>query len=451
MSMRTSNTGSPRFTVAFNGDISLFSRLSAFPEVESVFGKMTRDVIGGGRSSFYLADIDFDSIRASVAEAHEYGIRFIYLMNATCQGNEELTSGKNRALGKFADQLVDIGIDGVVVAAPYMLRFLKSRYPELPVSISTFCNVSSPTKARKWEDLGADRIILSTDINRNFTAIRGIRKAVNIEVEIFANNVCMAECPYSVNHPSAMAHSSESGKSGFLMDYHSFRCAKHKLEDPLEILRGGFLRPEDLNTYSDLGVDVFKLSGRSRSSDWILRTVQAFASGRYEGNLADLIVYPYILPKGEGMLSQAERWLLRPDLINLDALGLLQRLGERTGIVHIDNRKLDGFLDHFKKVDCSRLVCDVDCHHCRKVAAEAISYDSAQAEAQRRDLEALLEMLEGGAAFTENPLYKRIGATVVRWTTSRRNQFASKPTGAGTAAEAPTASTREIVEEPEHA
>ena len=52
-----------RLTVGFNGDIELIPRLAEY-DVESVFAKMTRDLTGGGRASFMLANMDFDHLKA---------------------------------------------------------------------------------------------------------------------------------------------------------------------------------------------------------------------------------------------------------------------------------------------------------------------------------------------------------------------------------------------------
>jgi hypothetical protein len=50
-------------------------------------------------------------------------------------------------------------------------------------------------------------------------------------------------------------------------------------------------------------------------------------------------------------------------------------LGEPfTDKLSIDNTKLNGFIDHFKQVDCLRLNCE-ECGYCRRVASQAIVID----------------------------------------------------------------------------
>jgi hypothetical protein len=44
------------------------------------------------------------------------------------------------------------------------------------------------------------------------------------------------------------------------------------------------------------------------------------------------------------------------------------------GKVFINNSKLNGFLDHFKKTDCFRTDCN-QCGYCEQMATQAISID----------------------------------------------------------------------------
>jgi ferredoxin len=46
------------------------------------------------------------------------------------------------------------------------------------------------------------------------------------------------------------------------------------------------------------------------------------------------------------------------------------------GNIYIDNSKLNGFLDYFKKVDCIHTDCK-RCGYCERVASQAISIDEA--------------------------------------------------------------------------
>lgn len=423
--MKRSNT---RFTVAYNGDIDLIPRLARYQEVESIFGKLAVDILGGGRPSFMLASATMDDVKKSVTEAHRCGIHYYYLLNSVCQSNLEWTRAHNKRLVEFIEQLDEAGIDGVVVATPYMLDLMKKRFPRIKVSMSTFCMTTSPTKAKTWEDLGADRIMVMQDMNRNFRILEQIRRAVSCELEIFATNMCLYQCAFPTAHMPAVAHASasRSATGGFYIDYCASQCAFKRLSDPVEFIKGRFIRPEDIHHYEDIGFDVFKLSGRAKSSEWLERMVKAYSERRYEGNLADLITYPYMSSKGEGTLDNPFRYLLKSRHINLSVLKTVGKIMEMRDMFSIDNRALDGFLDHFKRFDCDSAVCGTDCRYCHEIARETVAVDRTRIGTWLAMFREMFDMLADGRAFKRNGFLKGAFASMVGVLLKlapRRNKF----------------------------
>jgi hypothetical protein len=57
----------------------------------------------------------------------------------------------------------------------------------------------------------------------------------------------------------------------------------------MEFLRSPFIRPEDVGAYRDLGIDIIKLSDRTEATEFLLKTAQAYAAERFDGNLFSLI------------------------------------------------------------------------------------------------------------------------------------------------------------------
>lgn len=413
----------PRLTVAFNGDIRSLAKLAEFGEVESVFGKLPKDIVGGGRETFGVADMDLAHLKTCIEEAHRCGLKFVYLYNTACLSNLEFTREFNKQLFALTASIVQAGADAFVVATPYLLDFLKRNFPEVSVSISTFAIIDSPIKAKRWEESGADRLILSPDVTRNFRVLRRIRESVQCELEVFANCMCMYQCPFPCLHAPCKAHasSSKSKTKGFFLDYYSFQCASSRLGNPVEFVRGNFVRPEDAEYYHEIGIDVLKLSDRFKSTDWIVRAARAYANGRYDGNLADIIAYPYMQTPEDRLVSNPIRQLLRPEHVNLKTLEVLKRLGAPEDLVYVDNRALDGFLEFFKKNSCDDHSCDVSCHHCRVAADKAVTVQHDKATKRLADFEMMFDMLGDGTAFEENSMLESIGATLGRLTASSRS------------------------------
>lgn len=408
--------GKARFTVAFNGDQQLIPALSNLPGVESIFGKMSQDVVGGGRPSLALADLDAIALRAAVLLAHQSGLRFYYVLNSPCMGNLEFSRATNQKINALLDLIADSGVDGVVVSMPYLLALIKKRYPKLLVSISTFVGITTSQKAVMWEDQGADRLILGIDVNRNRRLLEQIRRAVKCELELFANAMCLYQCPFGSAHSACNGHASSSADilKGFNVDYHSYQCSERRLSKPSEFIRGRFIRPEDVKAYEDIGIDVLKISDRLRSTSWIIRAASAYSGRHYDGNLADIISYPVFSGKGDQPHTNAARYLARSKHASLALLKVMQGIVECTTPVHIDNRKLDGFLDHYFSHDCENAICGTDCRYCETVASRVVSFDGNKLDVCLSHIRQLTDMLEDHRTYTTDPPLVRLAIAVGR-------------------------------------
>jgi collagenase-like PrtC family protease len=414
-----------RFTVAFNGDDRLIHAIAGLPGMDSVFGKMSQDIVGGGRPAYALAEIGMEKLRASIRTAHEHGLKFYYLLNSACMANQELSRATNRRISALMDDIVEAGVDGVVVSMPYLLALAKRRYPKLKVSISTFAGIDSSLKARLWADRGADRLILSIDANRNRSVLEKIRQAVTCELEVFANAMCTYQCPFGALHAASNGHSSSSADAlkGFGVDYHSYLCAERRLKDPSEYIRGRFVRPEDLGTYEEMGIDVFKLSDRLKGTPWLVRAATAYTSRRYDGNLADLISYPVFAGEGERPLNNPARFVAQGRHVNAALLKVMQEITKCVTPVYIDNRKLDGFLAHYLRHDCGSSLCGVDCRYCESVAARAVTIEPDKQAQCLSHVSQVTAMLEDQRAFSRDHGLVRLAMTVTRALSSRKNHF----------------------------
>ena len=61
-------------------------------KAEEIYGKLEKDIIGGGRPSVLLAPITKSSMARAISLYHKHGLKFNYLLNASCSNNIEWTS-----------------------------------------------------------------------------------------------------------------------------------------------------------------------------------------------------------------------------------------------------------------------------------------------------------------------------------------------------------------------
>lgn len=345
-------------------------------KTEEIYGKLERDIIGGGRPSILLAPITKSSMARAVSSYHKHGLKFNYLLNASCSNNIEWTSRGQRKIRKFLDWLVRIGVDSITVSIPYFLQMIKKRYPTLRVCVSTTAGVDNARRAKYWQELGADQITLSVvDVNRNFILLKRIRKAVTCRLQLIANLQCLYGCPFYKYHNALSSHYSQNdgGYRGISADYCSLSCRYLRLRDPWRLISAGWIRPEDTHYYRQIGIDSIKLVDRAMNTEAISRIVEAYTRESYRGNLLDLFTFNFneYLCSSKKYLWSKFLYFMHPFSINLLSLYRYSRFMRDNDPTFLDNRKLDGFIDFFKDGRCQGNDCD-ECGYCRDIASRAL-------------------------------------------------------------------------------
>jgi len=305
--------------------------LADYP-VGRVYGSLSGEP--GARAKQWLPEAGERELEGHIAQCRSRGIGFVYTMNAFCGANREFTAEGQRWLAERLGRLAEIGAEGIVTTNPYTIEMVKRRYPELRVSVSSIINLDSVDKALFYERLGVDAIYLPEYINRNLKLLRALRKRVRCELVIILNLGCLVHCPIRDYHANFVSHSSESLRRGCYVDYSLAKCNQIRAASPVEVIKAPWIRPEDLAKYEEIGFTHFKLAGREKGRDWLLRAVAAYAGRRYSGNLNDIVL----------------------GLEGVDPFGELP--------VYLDNSRLDGFIDFFARKDC-RLGCQ-GCAHCEE-------------------------------------------------------------------------------------
>jgi len=300
-----------------------------------IYGAHRTNITGHGRPAYRLPQVDPDVFERHVGCARQVGLRFNYVMNAPGFGGREQDPGWLREVSGFLAYLAGCGVSGVTVAHPVLLQFVKREFPDFRLNVSLIAGVDTVAAARKFEDLGVDVINLNPfTINRDFESLRAIRQAVRCELELYANIPCLDHCPRRVAHYEYSGRASqETGNPDISQDPFLMRCSYTFLSEPFEFLRSPFIRPEDVSAYREAGLDILKLSDRTESTEFLLKTARAYAGEKYEGNLFDLI-----FRSGRKIRS---------------GLGLAQAgIAAREIPVTVKNAVLDelGFIDQIKKL-----------------------------------------------------------------------------------------------------
>ena len=393
-----------KYSVACNWDPELLECLShESSSVDTIFGQITDDPFGGGRGSFLAPKVLREQAEEFIVDARKRGFHFNYLLNGACQDNLEMTREGNRILFNHIEWVAKTGADMVTVTLPIMLIWIKRHFPQFKVAVSSWARVANVKRAKYWEDLGADTIILAEYATRDFAALRSMRRALRCALEVIANPSCLYLCYLDTNHINMMSHSAQGGhiSGGFVLDHCQVYCQRMKLGRPDELIKARWIRPEDVGDYDEIGIDSLKLLERFRNTESMMQVVRAYEQRRFDGNLVELLT----LPRRNAYNPPNLEYLIRPDLVNID---LMLEMADIFGysfsdVMKIDNRDLNGFAEHFKTHDCYHSSCD-ECGHCKRWAEKVVRIDKEKQQAILKKFDAFIEAIINRQTLTENIL-----------------------------------------------
>jgi collagenase-like PrtC family protease len=373
----------------------LVEKVSAFPSVAEIYGRIENGWIGGGRTSYTLRHASRGMLRKTVAECTDRGIAFNYLLNASSLYGIEQTRAGQHKIRSTLDFLADLGIPWLTVSLPYLLRLVKSQYPRFKVKAGVFAQIDTPEKARRWEDLGADALCVSAiACNRDFAALKAIRAAVSCDLQLIANAACIPSCVYEHTHMDLLSASSRKNDrlKGFCLDYCFLQCSAKRVREPDYFINSIWIRPEDLHIYETLGYTWFKLVERSCPTGLLIKRVEAYHNRSFTGNLWELVGPVAHTPdkKSTPLAVRLRTWraMARPWIANPKSLFAVASYAADTLVhdapgagspVYIDNKRLDGFLEGLLQHGCSPASCD-RCDYCGRWAKKSVSLDARYRE-----------------------------------------------------------------------
>ncbi|MEE9520788.1 MAG: U32 family peptidase [Dehalococcoidales bacterium] len=372
-----------RLLVPANWDGELILPLSQIKAAVEIYGVLPTSMMGSGGSGPDIPQITTKQAEEYIELAHSAGLTFNYLLNAPCLNNMEWQEDTHRELVQHLEWLSNAGVDGVTVAIPYLLELIKAQFPRLRVEVSTIAHVNSVARAKFFESLGADSIMLDSNINRDFKLLKAIRSAVNCKLGVLTNSSCLYQCPYEYYHNNTLGHASQSHNplNGFYVDYCVLHCALSSISDTSQFIKSRWIRPEDIHIYQEMGIDFFKIGGRAMPTKWIIDAAAAYSSLRYQGNLYD------ILNNFSPKTSRAESNLSSTQITTIAS----------PPEVYIDNQALEGFTDFFKEQDC--LSGCSQCHYCQEIADKVVKFDRSKADKYISVLKKFLDDLTNSRIF----------------------------------------------------
>lgn len=278
-----------------------------------------------------------------VDQIHNEGIRVNLTLNSTCEGPEWYSPEVVKALLEYIQKMHGKhGVESVTIANPLHLQVVRNNLPDIEICASVLSDIDCLQRAALYSKWGANVITPDANINRDLNLLKEIKETTNLELRLMVNEGCLYKCPFRKFHFNYISHQSlEPDKESALSGPFFGQCQLVTRKDPSQILKSGWVRPEDIRKYSGI-VKYFKIVGRARPKSMVLRTIKAYMEESWDGDLLDI------------------------QSSSLGQFGLHE-------LAYLDNKSLDKY-GFFKKITSCDKHC-VGCNYCEELASKLVSMD----------------------------------------------------------------------------
>jgi collagenase-like PrtC family protease len=260
--------------------------------VASVFGNTC--FTNSAREPKRLSKMSLDCAKDFISEIQKLGIEFLWTLNTSCVGNIQLFF-KSRVLRDEIQVLEKAGIDSLVIAHPAYLYILKEMKSTIPVEISTIMAIQEPMQLEVLKDIYPHITRICLPINKNRDArwiisICDLARKLDISVEIIANEFCFlngCNCEGLFRHScyDMNAHANPNDANN---NYPREFCTRYRESDPVNWYRAKWILPQHMTLYSILGIDSFKITGRTHPTKFLKKVIPYYLARDFTGNILEL-------------------------------------------------------------------------------------------------------------------------------------------------------------------
>ncbi len=366
-----------KLTVTTNWADDFIDRVRGFEEVEWIRGRLYKDEIGSRDVSFnnFSKRPTRKIIEKAIKKIHSCGKKFSYMFDGSCTSNKEYSWEGQEKIRENLRWIDDSGADSVIVIAPYLVEVIKGQFPRLKVELASAFLVIGEIKRIKYYNglLGVDSMVIKNEHNRNPRLLKAFKKVANCNLKLVANSICLYCCNFLTDHSNVLSHISNFTAEVENSRYYNYICNKMRLDKPEELIKAPFIRPEDISIYESYGYEDFILDLNSPHTDDAIRTIKAYISRRYDGNLLEILS-----SKGEKPF-QNDNGKVEEDAPQLD------------------NRGLDGFIKYFVDGnECHYSVCGTECNYCKGWRKTIHWNNKRSAEVLKAGFQKRIEEIEAG-------------------------------------------------------
>jgi putative protease len=264
---------------------------------------------------------DLEVLAGGINHAHALGKKFYLVSNILPHG------GKTRTFVQDMTPVIALKPDALIMSDPGLIMMVRENWPEMPVHLSVQANTVNGAAARFWQKIGISRIILSRELSLD--EIEAVRQdCPEMELEVFVHGAlciaysgrCLLSGYFSHRDPNQGActnscrwdykiypGSEDATGDLYLLEEGGKTDALMPIEEDMHgtyILNSKDLRAiEHIERLTAMGIDSFKIEGRTKSPYYVARTCQSYRTA-IDDAFAGRPFQPKLLGHLEGLANR---------------------------------------------------------------------------------------------------------------------------------------------------
>ena len=237
---------------------------------------------------------DLDVLANGINTAHQQSKKFYLVSNILPHGS------KTRTFIDDMQDVIQLGPDALIMSDPGLIMMARENWPDMPIHLSVQANTVNGAAARFWRSVGISRIILSRELSLD--EIEAVRQdCPEMELEVFVHGAlciayscrCLLSGYFSKRDPNQGActnscrwdykiYPGQEDATGdiYLLEEGNRPDALMPIEEDMHgtyILNSKDLRAiEHVERLTQMGIDSFKIEGRTKSPYYVARTCQSY-------------------------------------------------------------------------------------------------------------------------------------------------------------------------------
>lgn len=273
------------FAVPFQWNESSFQNIisnknGANGSIVEVYGTISERSLPHGRTSKSVRRIGKEEALFFKKKLDESNLKFTYLLNASMYdlSKSEVKKEIDWIINCFKPHSINI-------ASLELMQYIRNNYEQIKINISTIAGIKQIKQLKEYDSIGISKVVLHHDGNRNIEELKKFlqyAEARTIDIELMVNESCLFQCPKRAYHYMEIA------KGNTDEQFHHW-CNGKKLTNPNLLLMANYILPQDIAYYEELGVKNFKITGRSKSVEWLNTVMEAYIRDNDMENLMDLL------------------------------------------------------------------------------------------------------------------------------------------------------------------